>query len=166
MNNQNPKIKKVLKTLSEGSESLKNDNSEKNRQEWKNKIEHAGSSNNPNWTAIFIIGAVLLAMGFVFIVLSGAAVVAVSNSSTTSNSSHPSGASYYNGHYYMVLAYPSSLSGSGYEATKSYATTTCNNLNGYTAIVSSSEQDFVSNLGIQFSKSNPNVSHFFCEWDN
>lgn len=160
MSNQNPKVKKIIETLSEGSESVRNNPTEQNYQEWEGRLEKAGSS--PNWTAIIFIGVVLLALGFGFLVFSGAAVVAVSSSSssTTSNSSHPSGASYYNGHYYMVLTYPSSVS--GYEASKSYSTTACNNLNGYPAVVSSSEQDFVLNLLSQYG----NASVFVCEWNN
>lgn len=166
MSNQNPKVKKIIETLSEGSESVRNNPSEQNYQEWEGRLEKAG--NSPNWTAIIVAGVVVIALVFGFVIFSSVAVVAVasSSSSTTSNSSHPSGASYFNGHYYMVLAYPSSVSGSGYETTKSYATTACNNLNGYVALVSSSEQDFVSSLALQFRNSNPNVSHFICEFDN
>lgn len=140
MSNQNPKIKKIVDTLSEGSESVRNNPSEQNYQEWEGKLDKAG--NSPNWAAIIIIGVVVLALLFSFTIFSGAAVVAISNTSTTSTSYHPSDALGFNNHYYRVYT-TSSISWNN-------AKSQCENQEGYLAVItSSSENDFVWNLAIQ-----------------
>lgn len=54
MSNQNPKIKKVIEALSEGSESVHKNPSEENYREQEGKIERAAKSSN--WAAFAITG--------------------------------------------------------------------------------------------------------------
>ena len=167
MSNQNPKIKKIINTLSEGTKSLKDNPSEQNRREWEDKIEQAGNSSN--WTVIIIVGVAILVIVFSFTILSGGTATTVPNSSTTSNSSHPSDAVYFNNHYYKNFIYPSSMLGSDDgETSLNYATTTCNSLNGYMAIADadSEETEFMAELYSQFEKEHPDAVWFVCEWDN
>lgn len=90
-----------------------------------------------------------------------------SNSFIASYPSYPSDALYFNEHYYKVFIYPSSVDKS-YEATKIYATTTCNNLHGYVAVsdANSAELDFVWNLLSLSEKEHPGTQGFACEWNN
>ena len=88
MSNQNPKIKKVINTLSEGSKSLKNNPSEENRREWEGKIEEAG--NSTNWTPYIIAGAIAIMCMVAFFVSAGG--VAISTASTTNQTSSNNGA--------------------------------------------------------------------------
>ena len=72
MSNQDPKIKKVIDTLAEGSRSVKNNPSEQNYREWEGKIEQAGKT---SWTPYIVAGVVAIICICAFFALSGGAVV-------------------------------------------------------------------------------------------
>lgn len=67
MSNQNPKIKKVIDALSEGSESVDKNPSEENYLEQESKIERAGK--NSNW-AVYVFTGVIVVL-FIYGITSG-----------------------------------------------------------------------------------------------
>lgn len=70
MNNQDPKIKKVIDTLAEGSRSVQNNPSEQNYREWEGKLEQAGKT---SWTPYIVAGVIVIVCISAFVVFSGGA---------------------------------------------------------------------------------------------
>lgn len=68
MSNQDPKIKKVIDTLAEGSRSVRNNPSEQNYREWEGKIEQAGKT---SWTPYIVVGVIAIICICAFVVFSG-----------------------------------------------------------------------------------------------
>ncbi|RMG34667.1 MAG: hypothetical protein D6732_10390 [Methanobacteriota archaeon] len=71
MSNQNPKIKKVIDTLAEGSRSVRNNPSEQNYREWERKIEQAGKT---SWTPYIVLGVIAIVCIYAFVIFSSGAV--------------------------------------------------------------------------------------------
>lgn len=71
MSSQDPKIKKVIDTLAEGSQSVRNNPSEQNYREWEGKIEQAGKT---SWTPYVVVGVIAIICICAFVIFSGGAV--------------------------------------------------------------------------------------------
>lgn len=88
MSNQSPKIKKIVDTLSKGSESLRNNPTEQNYQEWEGKLDKAG--NSTNWTPYIIAGVIAIMCVSAFFIFAGGVAIStasINNEASTNNSS-------------------------------------------------------------------------------